>query len=44
MRSLSRRIVWDDRDGPALAQEEPKAVAVIGGIGGAQACRWQAGK
>ena len=40
MRSLSRRIVWDDRDGPALAQEEP----VVGGIGGAQARRWQAGK
>jgi hypothetical protein len=27
-----------------LAQEEPEAVAVIGGIGGAQARRWQAGK
>ncbi len=44
MRSLARRIVWNDRDGPALAQEEPKAVAVISGIGCAQACRWQAGK
>ena len=27
-----------------MAQEEPKAVAVVGGIGGAQARRWQAGK
>jgi hypothetical protein len=44
MRSLSRRIVRDDRDGPALAQEEPKAVTVVGGISGAQARRWQAGK
>jgi len=44
MRSLSRWIVRDDRNGPALAQEEPKAVAVVGGIGGAQARRWQAGK
>jgi len=34
MSSLSRRIVWDDRDGPALAQEEPKTIAVVGGIGG----------
>ena len=44
MCSLSRRIVRDDRDGPALAQEEPKAVAVVGGISGAQARRWQPGK
>ena len=44
MRSLSRWIVRDHRDGPALAQEEPKAVAVVGGIGGAQARRRQAGK
>ena len=42
MRSLPRRIVRDDRDGPALAQEEPKAVAVVGGS--AQARRWQVGK
>ena len=39
-----RRIVRDDRDGPALTQEESKAVAVVGGIGGAQARRWQVGK
>ena len=44
MRSPSRRIVRDDRNGPALEQEEPKAVAVVGGIGGAQARCWQAGK
>ena len=44
MGSLSRRIVEDGRDCPALAQEEPKAVAVVGGISGAQARRWQAGK
>src|ERR1700744_4983948 len=31
MRSLSRRIVRDDRDGVGLAQEEPKAVAVLAG-------------
>ena len=28
-------------DGPALAQEQPKAVAVVGGIGSAQARCWQ---
>jgi len=44
MGSPSRWIVRNDRDGAALAQEEPKAVAVVGGIGGAQARRWQAGK
>ena len=44
MRSLSCWIVRDDRNGPALAQEEPKAIAVIGGVGGAQARRWQGGK
>ena len=44
MRSPSRRIVRDDRNGPALEQEEPKAVAVVGGIGGAQARCWQARK
>lgn len=27
-----------------MAQEKPKAVAVVGGIGGAQARRWQPGK
>jgi hypothetical protein len=27
-----------------LVQEEPKAVTVVGGIGGAQARCWQAGK
>ena len=35
MHSLSCRIVRDDRNGAALAQEEPEAVAVVGGIGGA---------
>ena len=44
MRSLSRRVVRDDWDRPTLAQEEPKAVAVVGGIGGAQARRWQVRK
>ena len=44
MHSLSRRIVRDDRDGPALAQEEPKAVAVVSRICGAQPRRWQARK
>jgi hypothetical protein len=35
MGSLSRRVVRDDRDGPAAAQEEAKAVTVVSGIGGA---------
>jgi hypothetical protein len=42
--SKLRASLSDDRDGPASAQEEPKAVTVVGGIGGAQARRWQAEK
>jgi len=41
MGSLSCWIIRDDWDSPALAQEEPEAVAVIGGVSGAQAGRWE---
>jgi hypothetical protein len=39
--ALAGRIVGDDRLGPALAQEEPQGIAVVGSIGGAQAARRQ---
>lgn len=42
--ALSRRVVRDDRNSSAFAQEEPKAIAVIGRISGAQACRRQQGE
>lgn len=34
---LSGRVVWNDRAGAALDQEQPQSIAVIGGVGGAQA-------
>lgn len=44
MSALSRGVVRDDRNRSALAQEEAKAIAVIGRIGSAQARRWQQGE
>jgi hypothetical protein len=42
--ALSRWVVGDDRNRSAFAQEESKAIAVIGRISGAQARRWQQGE
>ena len=41
MVSLSRRVVGNDRQGPALDEELAKAVAVIGGVSGTQTGRRQ---